>query len=162
MSQDYGPHAPDPLPPPAASARPCAQTRSSGPQGNPGTNVMGLQHNFQEADFFTKKRVFRLQLQACAWCHKRHTPSEPRLVGLGGGSDRAEARGPSSDLCPDQSDPAALGGFRHEGQMKAGALHCRVEDRSQPWASRGNGPELQNGGAHMSSDGPQCHTSDVG
>ena len=30
--------------------------------------------------------------------------------------------------------------------MKAGALHCGVEDRSQPWASRGRDLDYRNDG----------------
>lgn len=46
--------------------------------------------------------------------------------------------------------------------MKAGLLHCRVEDRSQPWASRGNGLELQNDGGTAAARPHECHTQGCG
>lgn len=120
---------------------------SPGPQGTPGTTVMGLRHNFQGKRIFSPRRGCSVcSRQACAWCHERHTPSEPRLVGLGWGRRQGRGEGSITQICVLTRVTTALGGFRHEGQMKAGALHCRVEDRSQPWASRGSGPELQNDG----------------
>ena len=55
-------------------------------------------------------------------------------MGLGGGRRQGRGEGSITQICVLTRVTTALGGFRHEGQMKAGALHCRVEDRSQPWA----------------------------
>lgn len=73
--------------------------------------------------------MFRLQLPSLCLVPQRdtYTLAEPRL-GLGGGQrlKGREARGPSLRSIVLTRVTAALGGFRHEGQMKAGALHCRV------------------------------------